>query len=158
MKYLFILLIFFASCEAESLPQIDEPTAIPVVTFVNVTRTEAVPNNNYLGGLGGYKLWHIESNGTGGLLDTNQNRVRHINSVWTFTILSQVKNTVIQKKFVDGVLESETILLEEFVMSGNYSYFQTVFTNRVIKYQKKYGTQTLRYHIDINGNEWFLYD
>jgi hypothetical protein len=135
MKHLFILFVFLASCEAEPLPQnevtIPPPTPIPVVTFVNVTQTEAVPNNNYLGGSGTYKLWNIESNGTGTLLDTNQNRVRHFNSVWTFTTLSQVKNTVTQKKFVDGVFNSEKVILEEFVMSGNYSYFQTVFTNRV---------------------------
>jgi hypothetical protein len=160
MKKLIVIIgmVFLASCDAESIPQIDEPTLEPVITFVNITQTETVPNNNYLGGSGTYKLWHIERNGTGGLLDTNQNRVRHFNSVWTFTILSQVKNIVTQQKFVDGVLESETMLLEEFVMSGNYSYFQTVFQNREIKYQKRYGVQTLRYHIDINGNEWFLYD
>jgi hypothetical protein len=89
-------------------------------------------------------------------LDTQNNNIRMLNSVWTFRILSQVKNTTIEKKYINGVFQSQRVVQEEIIMTGNYFHSQTSFTNRVIKYRKVYGSQVLQYHIDIDNYEWFL--
>jgi hypothetical protein len=153
-KLILIFALILLSCEAETIPP--PPTDEIIETYVNEVQTQTIPNTNYLGGNGQFKMYTLNRPSQATFLDTQNNNIRMLNSVWTFRILSQIKNTTIEKKYINGVFESQRVVQEEIIMTGNYFHSQTSFTNRVIKYRKVYGSQVLQYHIDIDNYEWFL--
>jgi hypothetical protein len=140
-----LLAALLTSCTTDGTPLADEP--IQPVPITNIQTIDTIPLTwtSYLN-QPVTKQYFINRNGSGTILETQNDRVRMLSSSWTFRITSQYK--VVTKV-------NQVVTQEEFVMNGLYSFNQNATFQKVIKHRIEYRqNETLRFHVDTDGNSW----